>query len=225
MKYTIHVNQKQALEIGIVNINQAVIFDFLTGVAAWAEPVVIDGDVYYWVARQKIAKELEILNFKPDTIYRHLKSLIDIGVIDHIKSGVKDCIRITELGKSYYISNESTMSDNNPSHYVGYPSESPSDIHPTYKTTKEHKTKSESVIENKIKNPETRELFYEYIELRKKLKLQTTDKIITRLVNKYIEYGGKKIIIENAITANWKDFYPLKADQLNAVTNIDLGMR
>ena len=38
---------------------------------------------------------------KPDTAYRHLKALADLKLIDYKKQGLKDCIAITELGKSY----------------------------------------------------------------------------------------------------------------------------
>lgn len=141
MKFSIHINQKQALELGISNINQAMIFDLLTGCAAWAKTQIIEGDVYYWVARQTISKELQILNLKPDTVYRHLKKLHQIGVIQHVKYGVKDCIKITEKGRKYYVGNESelsppTMSEINPNHYVGNESENNSEINPTYQTTK-----------------------------------------------------------------------------------------
>jgi len=103
MKYSIHINQKQAVALGITNINQAVIFDLLIGVAAWADPQIIGDEVYYWVARQKIADELPILDIKPKTVYRHLKILADNGLIDYVKLGAKDCVKITEKGKSYYV--------------------------------------------------------------------------------------------------------------------------
>jgi len=128
VKYSININQKQALELGIKNINQVAIFDLLCGAATWARTQVIDDVVYYWVARQTIANELPILNLKADTIYRHLKSLAEIGVIEHVKSGKKDCIKVTEKGRKYYIGNESennvsTMSEMNPNPCVGNKSE------------------------------------------------------------------------------------------------------
>jgi|GEM_PF-3321429 len=150
MKFSIHVNQKQALELGITNINQAVIFDLLTGLSTWAAPEVIENTVFYWVSRQRISHELPILGLKADTIYRHIKSLHEVGLIEYRKVGKKDCIRITEKGKSYYVGNKSefadfTMSEMNPkndqnseinpNHYVGNESEKNSDLNPTYKTT------------------------------------------------------------------------------------------
>ncbi|WP_419767256.1 hypothetical protein [Arcobacter sp.] len=105
MKYKIQVSQDQAIQLGIKNINQAHIFDLLTTSAVWAKAVAIDNEIYYWVARQTICSELPLLNLKPDTTYRHLKSLETLGLIDYVKSGKRDCIKITELGKKYHSSN------------------------------------------------------------------------------------------------------------------------
>ena len=62
---------------------------------------------------------------------------------------------------------------------------------------------------NKL-NKEEKDLFLEYLKLRKKMKLQTTMQIQIRLLEKYFKFGKKIEIIENAINANWKDFYPVK---------------
>jgi len=173
LKYTIHINQKQALELGIKNINQAVIFDLLTGCAAWANPIIINKEVYYWVARQKIAEQLPILGLKPDTIYRHLKSLVNSGMIDFKKQGMKDCIKITELGKSYYVGNKSelthpTMSDLNPNHYVGFKSESNSEINPTYKTNnKTNKTKEDKAGKKPLPDLLNKNSWNDFVEFRK----------------------------------------------------------
>lgn len=112
MKYTLLVNQQKALELGISNINQAHILDLLMSCSTWAEVVLVDGEVYYWVARQRICEELPILGIKPDTAYRHLKKLADLGLIEYRKSGKRDCIRVTEKGKSYYVGNESEKAEN-----------------------------------------------------------------------------------------------------------------
>ena len=101
MKYNLIVNQERAIMLGIDNINQALIFDMLTSASTWAEPETVDNQVYYWVSRQTIANELKLLHLKPDTVYRHLKSLQKLGLIDYIKINKKDCIRLTKKGESY----------------------------------------------------------------------------------------------------------------------------
>ena len=137
MKYTFTINQKQAIELGLTNINQTIILGLIADSHTWAETEIIDGTVYYWTARQKIANELPLLNLKPDSIYRHLKSLADLGLIDYIKSGKKDCVKLTKLGKSYYVGNKSELDTNseiNPTK-LGNKSEKHSEMNPTYKNT------------------------------------------------------------------------------------------
>lgn len=161
MKFTITVNQKQALDLGITNINQAIILGFISEAHSWAEPVVFEGEVYYWASRGIIASELELLGLKEDTIYRHLKSLASLGLIDYIKINKKDCVKLTKKGKTYYVGNESENSTDdyvgnksekvpnseiNPTK-LGNESENYSDLNPTYKYTKEHKnTKDKSSV-------------------------------------------------------------------------------
>lgn len=151
MKFTITVNQKQAKELGIKNINQAIILGLISEAHTWAEHEIVDGEVYYWAARTKIQEELELLDLKLDTIYRHFKALASLGLIEYLKKGKKDCVRLTKLGKTYYVGNESEKIQNsemNPSKF-GNESEKNSDLNPTYKNTKEHKntkdTKESSV--------------------------------------------------------------------------------
>jgi DNA-binding PadR family transcriptional regulator len=167
MKHSIHVNQKQAIELGLTNVNQAHILDLLTGASTWATPEIVDGQVYYWVSRQRISSELPLLHLKADTIYRHLKSLSEIGLIEYIKKGKKDCMRLTKKGRSYYVGNRSelAMSETNPSdeesseidpnHYVGNESENNSDLNPTDPTTsyisqKEDQSKRDSAPDEKL---------------------------------------------------------------------------
>ena len=105
MKYTLHLDQKKAIELGITSLTQGMIFDFLTTVGTWAEPLQIEGVTFFWVARQKIVEEMPILQLKTDTVYRHLKALNDLGLIEYTKDSAKDCIRITLRGQAYLIDN------------------------------------------------------------------------------------------------------------------------
>ncbi|WP_289281534.1 MULTISPECIES: helix-turn-helix domain-containing protein [unclassified Methylophaga] len=148
MKHSIHINQRQALQLGIKNLTQGHIFDMLTGASTWAAPEVVDGEVYYWVSRQRISEQLPLADLKPDTIYRNLKKLSELGLIDYIKVGKKDCVRLTQKGKTYYVGSrsgleENTMSDLDPNNdensdlnprKLGSKSEKHSDLNPTYKS-------------------------------------------------------------------------------------------
>ncbi len=101
MRYSLYINQPVALNLGIENTTEAIIFDYLTIASTWAKPEIIDNKVYYWVARQKICDEHKILDLKPKTVYRYLRKLHQKGLIDYQKLGKKDCIAITDLGKTY----------------------------------------------------------------------------------------------------------------------------
>lgn len=156
MKYNLYVNQALALELGIKNINQAHIFDLLTTASTWASPEIVGKTVYYWVARQSICTELALLNLKPDTVYRHLKGLHTLGLIDYTKVGKKDCILVTEKGKQYllkdkeshYVGNKSEKDNNseiNPNK-LGNKSENNSEINPTYPTTNSNPTTKDTLL-------------------------------------------------------------------------------
>ena len=147
MKYHLHINQSKAIELGIKNVNQAHVFDLLTSVSSWATPIKIEDQFYFCVSRTKICEELQLLAIKPDTAYRHLKFLADIKLIDYRKDGLKDCVRLTKLGKSY-VGNESELTRNE--------IRTNSEINPIYPTTKHpttniNKNKSEQ-IDNFVPN-------------------------------------------------------------------------
>tara|TARA_R100000781_G_C4057408_1_gene119836 strand:+ start:110 stop:817 length:708 start_codon:yes stop_codon:yes gene_type:complete len=143
VKYHLHINQAKAIELGIKNINQAHVFDLLTSASSWATPIEIDNTFYYWVSRQSICKELKLLDIKSDTAYRHLKFLADIKLIDYQKQGLKDCIRLTRLGKSY-IGNESEQTRNE--------IRTNSEINPIYPTTKHPTTNISKHKKDQIDN-------------------------------------------------------------------------
>lgn len=147
MKFTLTINQKACIDLGLKNINQAHIFSLLMTASTWAKGLLMpDNEISYWVARQTVCDELPLLNLKPDTVYRHMKSLAELGLIDYQKDGKKDMIRVTEKGKSYlssrYVGNksekgESTMSEINPSKLGNKSEKQPknSEINPTYPIT------------------------------------------------------------------------------------------
>ena len=216
MKYTIYVNQAKAIDLGLTNINQAMIFDLLTTASTWAKPTQIDGEVYYWVARQAIVKELPILGLKPDTAYRHLKALADLGLISYKKAGKKDCIRVTEKGKSY-LSN--TMSEANPDHYVGNESElakntemnpkklgneseNNSEMNPTYPTTKSNQTTNLSKKGSaRFVKPSVDEISQYITELAKTKPLTVNPNESNRIFD---HYESKGWVVGKSPMRNWK---------------------
>ena len=131
MKYNITINQPKMIENDL-NITQWCILDVISVAPTWSEPITKDGQIYFWIARQKIAEELKGLDLKPDTIYRNIKKLVELGFLEYVKLGKKDLIRLSAKGKKLFIS---TMSDMNPNNEPKN-----SDMNPTYNYTNKQNT-------------------------------------------------------------------------------------
>ena len=113
-----------------LNVNQWCILDIISVAPTWCEIIMYRETPYFWISRTKILEELKALDLKEDTIYRHLKTLKELGFIEYEKDHKKDLIVLTELGKSLFINSEI-----NPNYYVGNKSENNSEINPTYNNT------------------------------------------------------------------------------------------
>ncbi|MGO0903500.1 hypothetical protein ACYZFO_10915 [Clostridioides difficile] len=144
MKYTIlGFSQKKAVELGL-NTKDLLILrwfvDFL-GSGRMARKL-INGIEYYWVDYSGVIKELPILyTEKHDTIYRVLKKLDKIGILEHatLKQGgtwsyYKLGYRYIELISDSYqqVGNKSDCSEINPNHSDKNPTQT--DINPERKT-------------------------------------------------------------------------------------------
>ena len=160
MRFSTYINNQKAIEWGL-NANQAALFDLLNQAASWAEEIIVDGVVYYWVSRNKVLEELPLFYKTSDTVYRHFSDLDEKGLIIYLKQGKhgdKDLIRLTEKGKSWNEFKPEQIRDNseiNPSvgDKLGNKSEitrkqirDNSEINPTnnntnYKNTTDHNNK------------------------------------------------------------------------------------
>ena len=160
MRFSTYINNQKALEWGL-NANQAALFDLLNQAVSWAEEIIVDGVVYYWVSRNKVLEELPLFYKTSDTVYRHFSDLDEKGLIIYLKQGKhgdKDLIRLTEKGKSWNEFKPEQIRDNseiNPSlgDELGNKSEitrkqirDNSEINPTnnntnYKNTTDHNNK------------------------------------------------------------------------------------
>lgn len=83
--------------------------------------------------------------------------------------------------------------------------------------TKEKRKKDTSYDEilSGVKNDDLRELYLEYIKMRKMIKAPMTDRALTMLISKVNELEptsieNQKKLLEIAIINNWKSVYPLK---------------
>jgi len=148
MKWNILINQRMAIALGLKNTTDAIILGMICDCHSWAEPQVIENTVYYWTARQEFVRQLPILGLKEDTVYRYLKNLEKLGIIEYKKLGKKDCVRLTKRGKSYYVGkksglDEATISEKYPSKH-GKKSEIDPEKYPTYSLIKNHSTINDS---------------------------------------------------------------------------------
>lgn len=155
MRITSYINNVKCLEWGL-NLAQGALFDLLNQVQSWAEPVYLDGEVFYWVSRQMIIREIPVAYSKPDTVYRALKFLAEKELIDYIKDGSKDCIKLTQKGKEWNSeinpNQLGNKSENQPK--LGNKSEKTrknirksSEINPTYKTTNNQTTNDQKKVD------------------------------------------------------------------------------
>ncbi len=102
MRLITNINNQKCLEWGI-NATHGALFDLLNLSAAWAKEIVVDGEVYYWVSRTVVIEQLPLYFSKKDTVYRCLKNLAEKGLIEYRKDGDKDCIKLTEKGKTWNV--------------------------------------------------------------------------------------------------------------------------
>lgn len=164
MRYTISVNQVKTQEWGL-NMNEGALMDLINQAYSWAEPVMIDSKLYYWMSRNKVIAEIPSAYSKPDTVYRAFKSLAKKGLVYYTKQGKRDLLALTPKGKTWNVPGtvigdailgfESELIDDseiNPSKF-GNKSENNSDSNPTYKNTSINKNinnKRESTAPKKI---------------------------------------------------------------------------
>jgi len=102
MKYGFYIDQVRSLEWGM-NPSQAIAFAFCYTLPSWAEPIIVEGKVFYFASRNKVLEEAPMISPRKsaDTVYRHFRALDKIGVIEYVKEGKKDLIRITKKGAKW----------------------------------------------------------------------------------------------------------------------------
>lgn len=158
MQYTITINQTKSLEWGL-NSQQAMLFAFVYECPSWANPIKTDSGIYFALSKAKIVEELPLLTDKPDTAYRMLKALEDVGLIVLSSTSKITLLRLTDKGREWnrkhdgsenYPSNPEGgrkkirgTSEKNPSK-VGKKSEVRSDISPTNQDTNNQGTNQET---------------------------------------------------------------------------------
>ena len=149
MRFSTYLNNAKCMEWKI-NATQGILFALLYEAPAWAKEEIIENKTYYFVSRNLILEELPMFFEKSDTVYRNLKVLQEKGLIEYIKQGKKDLIRITIKGKAWNEFKENN-SEKNPS------SEQNSEKNPNNLGKK-----SEKQGNNSEKNPTNNNTIYNY---------------------------------------------------------------
>ena len=149
MRFSTYLNNAKCMDWKI-NAQQGILFALLYEAPAWAKEEIIENKTYYFVSRNLILDELPMFFEKSDTVYRNLKVLQEKGLIEYIKQGKKDLIRITAKGKTWNEFKENN-SEKNPSF------EENSEKNPS-----KFGKKSEKEPKNSEKNPTNNNTIYNY---------------------------------------------------------------
>ena len=159
MRFSTYLNNVKCMEWKI-NAQQGILFALLYEAPAWAKEEIIENKTYYFVSRNLILEELPMFFEKSDTVYRNLKVLHEKGLIEYIKQGKKDLIRITTKGKTW---NEFKDNNSEKSPSSEQNSEkSPSSEQNSEKNPNNLGKKSEKEPKNSEKNPTNNNTIYNY---------------------------------------------------------------
>ena len=176
MRFSTYLNNAKCMEWKI-NAQQGILFALLYEAPAWAKEEIIENKAYYFVSRNLILEELPMFFEKSDTVYRNLKVLQEKGLIEYIKQGKKDLIRITTKGKTW-----NKFKDNN------------SEKNPTYKDT------------NILNNIYSQVINYLNKKANSKYKATSKDnqKHIKARINEGYGFDDFKKVVDNMCSA-WKN--------------------
>ena len=220
MRFNTYINNQKAIEWGL-NANQAALFDLLNQSSSWAEEIIVDGVVYYWVSRNKVIEELPLFYKTGDTVYRHFSELNEKGLIVYLKQGKhgdKDLIRLTEKGKSWNEFKPEQIRDN-------------SEINPTnnntnYKNTTDHNNKKTTQKNSLALLAEfgiVGQLAEDFLKLRKAKSAPITETALKGFQREATKAG---ISLSDAITIvierNWRGFnasWNWRDDNMATATN------
>lgn len=92
-----------------------------------------------------------------------------------------------------------------------------SNVNADKKKERKKSTTYDAILAN-VTDDSLRDLYYEYIKMRKLIKSPMTDRALVMLINKVVQLEPNSIdrqkqLLETAIMNNWKSVYPLKGDK------------
>jgi DNA-binding PadR family transcriptional regulator len=187
MRITSFINNSKCIEWDLT-MQQGALFDLLNQLHTWAEPIAIDGEIYYWASKQMICNEIPLAYNKVDTVYRALKTLREKGLINYRKHGEKDCISLTAKGKGWNSEINPTLG--NKSEQTRIEIRETSEINPTYKNTNINNTKISNIKKiNKnglnlsdFQQQPSEQVWNDFVEHRKNKKAKLTQTALNLLI-------------------------------------------
>lgn len=185
----------------------------------------------------KTAEELSeetMLGLSSASMRSHIKALIDLGFIsernnpkykwDRTKQYRVDLVAITKalMNEGFVLEGYKInlpfleIKNGNGENSTAIPKTTSNTTTKTNNTKKEGKkeTTYDSIL-TAVEDDGLRDLYYEYIKMRKLIKSPMTDRALTMLIKKVNELepadiNRQKRLLETAIMNNWKSVYPLK---------------
>ena len=194
--------------------------------------ITVDGREYAWLTHKKLIADLPLLDITKRACIERMQKLVEFGILEYklIKNGgtfslyafgknYMNLVRSTDTGEGQSnniggIRSTDTGEDGQP-HNKDSSISNPSIIDSSVKDKKERKKSTYDDILSGIEDDSLRDLYLEYIKMRKMIKAPMTDRALTMLINKVNDLEPdnierKKKLLENAIMNNWKSVYPLK---------------
>lgn len=177
---------------------------------------------YCWANNKYFADLYEVTNI---SISKWIKALCDAG---YIKSEIIYKAGTKEIDKRYItiINDPIKEKFNTPIKKVNDPikekfKDNNTSLNNTPNNTsnkkKERKKSGYDEILSTVPDDDLRELYLEYIKMRKLIKSPMTDRALTMLIKKVNELekttDRQKLLLETAIMNNWKSVYPLKDEK------------
>lgn len=161
-----------------------------------------------------------------DSVMNALTELEEFGYLTRTQT-IDEKGRFTGYDYDIY-ENPQTVKTDTENPYAEKPNtEKPPQLNTNKSNTKELNTKekrkketSYDEILSNVENEDLKDLYIEYIKMRKMIKAPMTDRALTMLINKVNELEPESIenqkkLLEIAIINNWKSVYPLKEKTQN----------
>ena len=213
----------------------------------------VDGREYAWLTHKKLLDDLPLLDITKRACIERMQKLVEFGILDYklLKDG--GTFSLYTFGMNYINLIRSTDTGGVQSNNIGgirstdtggcgqtdnkdnsiiYPSISDKSI----KDNKKERKNGYEEILSRVENDGLKELYLEYIKMRKLIKSPMTDRALTMLIKKVEDLepysiDRQKRLLETAIMNNWKSVYPLKDNEpkqtgqkRNANSNVFLAM-